>query len=185
MLSKYIPYEQSKIGFHFIGLAYIFGFFSSFISAILVDRYRSYKFLLIIFFVGTAIILLVVITWETVYWYTKDAGILVLGAFFGVMAIPTYPNALELGLELSFPVPEEISCCLLNLVSSIWSIIFFSILLWEFPRFNSAITLFTASLSFCLASLLLFAVKPAYKRLFFEKESSINTSIQTRSSLEV
>jgi len=114
---------------------------------------------------------MVIALWITLLFHDKNFGVYIFAALFGAMAVPAFPIAMELGVELTFPISEEFSSFMLTLSSNIGAMIIHNLITWESDRTNSTAVIYTLSVAFALSAFVLFGVKPEYKRFFFEKDT--------------
>jgi len=162
--------KNSELGNRFLSIALLCGFISSYIFSYIIDTYRNYKLMIIVCTFGSTICLLGVALWITLFYHTLDSGVLAIAMIYGIFSVPTYPIVMDLGLELSFPVTEEVTIAMLTVVTYITAIIIHYLIDWEIGLTNSTAIVFTLSIASGISTILYFIMKPEYKRLFFERE---------------
>jgi len=131
-----------------------------------VDKFRNYKSALFFAHMGTTLSL-----WAIGALHNNSENylpILIMSAVYGFFALTTYPVALEMAAELTFPVPEQFSAALLVVSACVWTVLVAYLVAFLNEEFSHAIGVFTLAGIMTATTAATLIIKPDYKRMAYE-----------------
>jgi len=159
-------FSQGETG-EIASFAGITGLVSCLLGGLMVDKFRNYKTTLIVGHALSATSLLVMaILHENPDHYI---GMFILSGVYGWFALVTYPTALELGAELTFPIEEQFSAAILVVSACVWTVVVAYIVAYENSEWGQSVGLYTLMAIMTFTTIATIFIKPDYRRLEYEK----------------
>eukprot|EP01124_Arcella_intermedia_P017301 TRINITY_DN24070_c0_g1_i1.p1 TRINITY_DN24070_c0_g1~~TRINITY_DN24070_c0_g1_i1.p1 ORF type:complete len:486 (+),score=97.83 TRINITY_DN24070_c0_g1_i1:184-1458(+) len=161
--------HSSSISTVSVGITTLSSCIFTIISGIIVDRYKNFKMMIILSAFGSTLSILIIVVFFTdimnrIYIYTGSA-------FLGLFSALAFSVGLEFGVELSFPMKEQLSTLIMMMVTKVLCLSLFYAVPKLSTVYSPSIGLFTLGLLLFIAGICSLFIKPEYKRLFFEVRS--------------